>query len=125
MGKGIADIPTGEEIKGSINAYLDSRFLSSNDIAGFGDVAVEIERCVLVRTLKFENGNVEENAKLLYFKGKKKPLVLNKTNARELIRLAKSANVQDWHEMRVVLYTIEGHFFGKQQLALRIKGEGE
>ena len=121
----VAEIPTGEEITGSINAYLDSRFLSSNDIAGFGDVTVEIESCKLVKQLRFQNGNTEDNAKLLYFAGKKKPLVLNKTNARELIRLASSANVKDWHGMKVTLYTITGNFFGKQQLALRIKGERE
>lgn len=118
----IEEIPGGKDIDGAITKHMDRRFLSSIDLAGQGDFIVTIESCKVYELLTYKNGNSEKKAKVMYFKGISRPLVLNVTNITSIIRLLKSNNVKDWIGKKITLYVEEGRYFGKEGFAVRIKG---
>lgn len=62
----------------------------------------------------------DDKKPVLYFVGKDKGLVLNKTNTNALIDILGSDDSDDWTDKRVVLYTTKVDYQGKRVLAIRI-----
>ena len=62
----------------------------------------------------------DENHVLVYFRGKQKALVLNKTNASYLAS-AISDEMDDWPGAEIVLYPTKVNFQGKMVDAIRIE----
>ncbi len=61
---------------------------------------------------------------ILYFAGKEKGIVLNKTNAKTVTNLAGSPNTEDWVGFAIKLYATHVEFAGEQVEAIRIKAAG-
>lgn len=69
-----------------------SKYLKADDLQG-RDVAVTISD---VKLEEFDGTNGKETKMLLYFKGKEKKFVCNKTNAKTLSKLFGSDETDDW-----------------------------
>ena len=117
-------IETGVPIDAAITKYMDRRFLSSIDLAGQGVVEMTIDRVEYHKLIRYENGNTEKKAKLLYFRETPKPLSLKTCHINALVAQFKSNKVSDWRGKKVKLHAIEGQFFGRKQLAVRVYEEG-
>ena len=101
-------IPKGEEITGDMSAALDSRFVNSIVIQGAIEktgkkfITVEIDRVEYHKSLKYENGQVDMDAYLLYFKGSDKPLKLAKTNIKRIINMYGVLG-NGWHGKKIAI----------------------
>lgn len=102
----------------NINDAFPSNYLKASDLQGAQPV-VTIDR-VDVEPV----GRDKEMKPILYFQGKEKGLVLNKTNARNIANLAGSPNTEDWHGFQIRLYATHVEFAGEQVEAIRIKAAG-
>lgn len=94
----------------------DFRFLSAEDLTG--DVSVEIED-VVIDEVKSAHGT--ETVMALKFKGAKKMMVCNKTNARTIASITGSSNTGDWIGQKITLTTVQVNAFGSVVPALRVK----
>lgn len=88
-----------------------SRFLNAEDL---GNRTVEVE---IVEAQEEEIG--DKSALVLYFKGKEKQLVLNKTNALALIELLGD-DTDNWPGKTIKLKTEGVQFQGKRVRAVRV-----
>ena len=66
-------------------------------------------------------GQKREMKAVLYFVGKDKGLVLNKTNANKITELSGSGITEEWHGVKVRLYATETQFGGDTVDCIRIK----
>jgi hypothetical protein len=69
-------------------------------------------------------GRDREMKPVLYFQGKEKGLVLNKTNASKIAQLLGSKDTDDWTGCQIRLYATEAEFGGETFEAIRIKAAG-
>lgn len=73
-------------------------------------------------------GGAKKKAPVVTFTVGKKPLVLNKTNARTIADLCKSHRVSDWIGKRITLYTDSTQLFNQETRkmetvqCIRVKG---
>jgi hypothetical protein len=99
----------------NINDAFPSNYLKASDLRG-SEVVVTIDH------VGFEPvGRQKEMKAVVYFKGKEKGLVLNKTNATKITQLAGSPNTEDWDGIKVKLYPTETEFAGEMTECIRIK----
>ena len=99
----------------NINDAFPSKFLKANDLGG-------VECTVVIDRVEFEPvGRDREMKAVLYFAGKHKGLVLNKTIATKVTELTGSALTEEWHGRRVRLYTSEATFGGDTYDVVRVK----
>lgn len=115
-------IPEGKVIEDAITKHMDRRFLSSVDLAGQGVVDLEIARIEKLPELRYDNGKVEKNAILCYFtKPSDRPLVLKPVHIKAIISRLQTNNVKEWVGKKIPFHAESGNYFGKQQLAVRVK----
>jgi len=101
-------IPKGEQITGDITPALDCRFLNSTILKAAlekrkaQELTLTIDRVEYHERLKYENGQVDKDAYLLYFAMSDKPLKLAKTNLKRVISMY-GAMVENWHGKKVTL----------------------
>lgn len=99
----------------NINDAFPSNYLKAADLKG-RSVAVTIDR------VEFEAvGQSREMKPVLYFAGKDKGMVLNKTNANKITSLLESAVTEDWTDGRILLYPTETSFQGDMVDCIRVK----
>lgn len=99
----------------NINEAFPSKYLKASDLQG-RTVPVVIER------VEFEPvGQSREMKPVVYFEGKEKGLVLNKTNSTKIVQIAGSTETDDWNGIRVAIYPTETSFQGDQVECVRIK----
>jgi len=99
----------------SIDAVFPSNYLKASDL---GDAAP----VVTIQKLEIEAiGRNKEMKPVLYFKGKDKGLVLNKTNANKIATLVGSRDTDQWRGKKVRLYATETEFGGETVECIRIK----
>lgn len=99
----------------NINDAFPSNYLKASDIRGN-------EPVVTIDHVAFEPvGRQKEMKAVVYFKGKEKGIVLNKTNATKITQIAGSPNTEDWDGVRVKLYATETEFAGETVECIRIK----
>jgi hypothetical protein len=99
----------------NINDAFPSNYLKASDLQGRQPV-VTIDR------VEFEPvGRTREMKPILYFAGKDKGVVLNKTNANKIASLTGSTLTEDWTGMRVTLFATHVEFQGETVEAIRIK----
>ncbi len=99
----------------NINDAFPSNYLKASDIRGS-------EPVVTIDHVAFEPvGRQKEMKAVVYFKGKEKGVVLNKTNATKITQLSGSPNTEDWDGVRVRLYATETEFGGETVECIRIK----
>jgi len=95
-----------------INSAFPSNYLKAADLRG-GRVTVAIDSVVI------ENIG-DEDKPIVYFQGKEKGLVLNKTNANMITEIAKSSETDAWAGVRVTLYSTRVDFQGRRVDAIRV-----
>ena len=66
----------------------------------------------------------DSNKPVVYFKGKDKGLVLNKTNAAMIEEIAKTDEMDNWTGAQIVLYPARVDFQGKRVPAIRVDYPG-
>lgn len=99
----------------NINDAFPSNYLKASDIRGS-------EPVVTIDHVAFEPvGRQKEMKAVLYFKGKEKGVVLNKTNAMKITSLSGSPNTEDWDGVRIRLYATETEFAGETVECIRVK----
>ena len=98
----------------SIHTAFPSSYVRAADL-GSKRVTVTISH------LKLEDvGGDGERKPVLYFQGKEKGLVLNKTNANSVIEIAGTDDYGKWGGTQIILYAAKTEFKGKQVDCIRI-----
>jgi len=98
--------------------FPDEKYLGAWDIEEKPDGVVVVIARVEVEELN--NGTTKEHKPVAYFRGKKKGMVLNKTNCKVIAQLYGN-NTADWIGKSVEICAVEVTAFGKTQPALRVK----
>lgn len=99
----------------NINDAFPSNYLKASDLGGQ-------QPTVTISAVKFEAvGREKEMKPILYFTGKEKGMVLNKTNAKTIAHLVGSFETDEWVGFRVRLYSAHVEFQGDTVEAIRIK----
>ena len=99
----------------NINDAFPSNYLKASDLQGSQPV-VTIDR------IGFEPvGQKREMKPVLFFAGKDKGMVLNKTNAKNIAHLVGSFETNDWPGFRIRLYTANVEFQGETVESIRVK----
>lgn len=102
----------------NINDAFPSNYIKASDLKG-NEAIVTIER------VEFEAvGREKEMKGVVYFKGKQKGMVLNKTNAKKIIEISGSAITEEWPGTQIKLYPTETEFGGETVDCIRIKPVG-
>src|SRR5262245_42864479 len=102
----------------NIDSAFPSNYLKASDIGDKSPV-------VTIARIEVEPiGRNKEMKPVLYFQGKDKGLVLNKTNARKVAELVGSKDTDDWAGCQIRLYATETEFAGENVECIRIKGAG-
>jgi hypothetical protein len=98
----------------NINDAL-SNYLKASDLQG-RDVVVTIEHVDFKLV-----GRERERKAVVYFVGKVKGMILNKTNARKIVEIIGSALTEDWYGNTITLYPTETEFGGETVDCIRVK----
>lgn len=99
----------------NIHDAFPSNYLKASDLQGAQPV-VTIDR------VEFEAvGRTKEMKPILYFRGKEKGIVLNKTNANNIAHLCGTPETDQWAGCQIRLYATHVEFQGETVEAIRIK----
>lgn len=92
-----------------------SKYLKAGDLQG-------AEPIVSIDHVAFEEvGRDKDKKAVLYFRGKEKGLVLNKTNANKITQLAGTGITEEWEGFKLKLYATETQFAGDTVDCIRVK----
>ena len=101
----------------NISEAFPGRFVRAEDLGGEGArITVTIDRCEMVDTDL--DGDTSKPA--LYFAGKDKALILNKTNAASLTRICGGTDTDAWRGQQIALYVTTTWFDGRNVACIRI-----
>lgn len=95
-----------------MNEIYPSKYLKADDLQG-RDVRVTMQNVELEKI-------GEDMKPVLYFKGKDKGVVLNKTNAGT-ISIAYGDDTEDWFDQPLILFSVMVDFQGKVAPAIRCR----
>jgi hypothetical protein len=99
----------------NINDAFPSKYLKASDLKG-------AEPVVTIAKVEMEAvGRDREMKAVVYFQGKEKGVVLNKTNSNKIAQIAGSFDTDDWAGVSVKLYATETEFGGETVECIRIK----
>lgn len=102
----------------NINESFPSNYLKASDL-GTGQPVVTIDR------VEYEAvGRDREMKAVIYFEGKEKGVVLNKTNARKITDLAGSPETDEWKGFKIRLFATTTEFGGETVECIRVKAAG-
>ena len=102
----------------NINELFPSNYLKASDL-GSGQPVVTIA-CVEHEPV----GREREMKAVLYFEGKEKGVVLNKTNAKKITDLVGSPETEDWTGFKIRLFATTTEFGGETVECIRVKAAG-
>ena len=102
----------------NIDSAFPSNYLKASDLGDKSPV-VTIDR-IEVEPI----GRDKEMKPVIYFQGKEKGLVLNKTNAKKIAELTGSKDTDDWAGCQIRIYATETEFGGETVECVRIKAAG-
>ena len=100
-----------------LSELYPSKYLSAGDLQNKEAVATIVD----VSFEEFENDGKKQTKPLCHFQGSEKALVLNKTNALEIGRIAGSDDTDNWKGATVCLYPAMVQFGNKMTESIRIK----
>lgn len=99
----------------NIEKYFPSKYLKASDLDNQ-------EPVVVMSAVKPEPvGQTKEMKAVLYFRGKSKGLILNKTNAAMITKIVGSAMTEEWKGHKVRLYATETTFGHEVVDCIRVK----
>ena len=96
-----------------INSAFPSNFLRASDLKGSA-VSVTLDRVEMEKV-------GDDHKPVIYFTGKEKGLVLNKTNANIIEDIVGSADTDQWRGKAVTLFPTKTEFQGKRVDCLRFR----
>jgi hypothetical protein len=99
----------------NIDSAFPSNYLKASDLGSAAPV-VTIERIEIEPI-----GRDREMKPVLYFAGKEKGLVLNKTNAKKIAELTGSKDTDEWAGCQIRIYATETEFSGETVECIRVK----
>lgn len=99
----------------NINSAFPSTYLKASDLPP-GGVVVTIDR-VEIEPI----GRDKELKPCIYFVGKEKGVVLNKTNSKKIMELVGSPDTEEWAGIQITLYPTETEFSGETVECIRVK----
>lgn len=99
---------------------MSSDKLHAADLQG-KDAIVVIERIEQGEYPDMEDARKKVLKPDLYFRGKKKPLGLNSTNARSITRLLGSPNTETWIGKAITLYPTTTRAYGEEHECIRVR----
>ncbi len=99
----------------NIQESFPSKFLKAADLKG-RHVTVTIERVDMEPV-----GQSKDMKPVIFFRGKEKGMVLNKTNANTIMKITESPVTEEWIGQQIILYPTETSFQGEQVDCVRIK----
>jgi hypothetical protein len=102
----------------NVNQVFPSQYLKASDL-GDAEPVVVIARVVLEAI-----GRDKDHKLVIYFEGKSKGLVANKTIAKKLAELVGSPETEDWPGHPIRLYTTTADFGGESFEVIRVKAAG-
>jgi hypothetical protein len=105
----------------NIDSVFPSTYLRASDLNG-AEPIVTIERAAVE---SLGQGARAEQKIVVYFKGKSKGLVCNKTNAHQIADLCGSRDYDDWPGHNVKLITMQVEYQGKRVPAIRVESAGK
>lgn len=98
-----------------VNAAFPSKYLKAADIG-------EAKPTVVIDRVQMEAvGREQEQRPVVYFTGKSKGVVLNKTNAKAIAQIAGTAETDDWSGVRVQLFVSMVDYGGESVEAIRVR----
>lgn len=101
----------------NINDIFPSKFLKAHELQG-KTPTVTIARVELAQV----RGRTKVDTKaVVYFRGKAKGLLLNKTNAQSITQIAQSAVTEQWPGVAIVLYATTATFGTETHTVIRVK----
>lgn len=103
----------------NINDVFPSTFLKAYDLKG-KTPTVTIDRVEFQQVRGGRTGSVETKA-VVYFTGKGKGLLLNKTNARSIIAITGTAITEEWRGAVLTLFATVDTFGKEKHDVIRIK----
>lgn len=103
----------------NINDAFPSNYLKASDLQG-RDIVVTIDRVAFEAV-----GREKEMKAVIYFQGKQKGIVLNKTNAKKIIEITGSAITEEWAGCQIKIYPTETEFGGETVDCIRVKPVGK
>ena len=99
----------------NINTAFPSNYIKASDLNGS---AVP----VTIREVKVEEvGRTKDRKPVVYFLGKEKGLVLNRTNSKKIAEIAGSPDTEDWGGTVIAIYPTETEFGGETVECIRVK----
>lgn len=102
----------------NINESFPSNYLKASDL-GTTQPIVTIDRVEQEQV-----GRDKEWKAILYFDGKEKGVVLNKTNAKTIVNLCGSQETDDWKGFKIRLFATTTEFGGETVECIRVKAAG-
>lgn len=99
----------------NIDDVFPSNYLKASDL-GHSQPVVTIDRIEVEPV-----GRSKEMKPVVYFAGKQKGMVCNKTNAKKIAEIAVSKDTDDWHGVQIRLFATEVDFQGDTVEAIRVK----
>lgn len=102
----------------NINDMFPSKYLKAHELKGTTPT-VTIDR-VDFEQVRSRTGGLETKP-VVFFRGKAKGLLLNKTNARSIAQIAHSAITEDWRGVTVAIYPTTDQFGKETYDVIRIK----
>ena len=99
----------------NINDIFPSKYVKATDLRGkdHSVVIYGVEEKVKV-------GRDEDEVTVLYFKGRKKGMILNRTNARTISSI-HGPETDNWGDKAITLYSTEVEFGGNTTLGIRVR----
>src|SRR5688572_25965753 len=102
----------------NINDAFPSKYIKASDLRGSQPV-------VVIDHVAFEQvGRDKDTKPVVYFRGKEKGLICNKTNANKIVGIVGSSDTDDWPGHSIRLYATEVEFNGDTVEAIRVKPAG-
>ena len=102
-----------------VRQMFDSAYIGAWDLGG-REVTVKIARIVPGELAKAGTSK-KDKAPIVYFDGKEKGMVLNKTNMRTIASLAGSFKVKAWVGLDITLYATTTNFGPNVVDCIRVK----
>lgn len=99
----------------NVNSAFPSKYLKASDL-GTAQPTVIIDHVSIE-----EVGRDKDSRPVIYFAGKEKGVVLNRTNAKKIAELVGSPETDEWAGFAVRLYATETQFGGDTVECIRIK----
>lgn len=98
-----------------VNEMFPSPYIRASDLGGQQPV-VTIDRVAMEPV-----GQDRQMKPVLYFEGKSKGMVLNKTNSKKIAEIVGSADTDNWSGVQIKLYATEVEFQGETMEGIRVR----